>query len=125
MPDNRRREFDFDAWAELARKDPEAFERLRADTIEAWLQQAPTHRQQRLRRLQWRIDGAREQADNPMAACIRLSQVMWDSVLGPGGLLENLEALRGHLSARQQPTVTSRRARVLEFPRHGRIRRPH
>ncbi len=85
---------DFDEWARLAAEDPAAFERRRAEVIDDFIAHAPPERRQRLRGLQWRIDGVRKTAANPTAACIRISSMMWDSVLGENGLLESLEALR-------------------------------
>ncbi|HHJ16637.1 MAG TPA: DUF3135 domain-containing protein [Gammaproteobacteria bacterium] len=82
---------DFDNWSELARSDPEAFEARRAEVIEQMIQSMPEHRQQRMRCLQWKIDQVRDRAANPMAACIKLSEMMWDSLVGPGGLREVLE----------------------------------
>ncbi|HEX5513085.1 MAG TPA: DUF3135 domain-containing protein [Gammaproteobacteria bacterium] len=108
-------QFDFDAWAELAKSDPAAFERQRIDAIEEFLQQVPLERRQRLRCLQWRIDHTRERAANPMSACLRISQMMWDSLLGNGGLLEALERLRRPCA----PAVPPPRAKVLDFRQHG------
>lgn len=83
----------FDQWAQLAKSDPEAFEARRAATIEAAIQRMPAHKQQRMRCLQWKIDQVRDRASNPMAACIKLSEMMWDSLVGPGGLRDALERL--------------------------------
>lgn len=110
---DRSQQFDFDTWAELAKSDPAAFERQRTDAIEEFLRQVPGERRQRLRCLQWRIDHTRERAANPMSACLRISQMMWDSLLGDGGLLEALERLRRPCS----PTVARPRAKVLDFRR--------
>ena len=82
---------DFDQWAVLAKTDPAAFEAKRAEVIEDMIQRMPAHKQQRMRCLQWKIDQVRNQAANPMAACIKLSEMMWDSLVGPGGLREVLE----------------------------------
>ncbi len=101
---------EFDQWAELAKSDPEAFEARRAATIEAVIQQMPAHKQQRMRCLQWKIDQVRNRAANPMAACIKLSEMMWDSLVGPGGLRDTLEQVS---EGRFQPQP---RATVLEFP---------
>lgn len=105
------KQIDFDAWAALAQRDPRAFEQRRAEVIEDFLQQIPPDRQLPLRRLQWRIDRTRERAPNPLSACIQISQMMWDSVLGNGGLLEALEQ-NGTAPASAQP-----RARILPFRR--------
>ena len=89
--ENRKPLVDFDQWAELAKSDPEAFEAKRAEVIEQMIQRMPAEKQHRMRCLQWKVDQVRSQASNPMAACIKLSEMMWDSLVGPGGLREVLE----------------------------------
>ena len=61
-------ELDFDEAMELARTDPEAFEKYRQDVIEALIARAPERNRQHLRRLQWRIDQVRKRSSNPIAA---------------------------------------------------------
>lgn len=75
-PDN----FDFEAWASLAKDDPERFEAERASTIEAMITSCPQDVQQHLRRMQWRVDRTRELKKTPMSACIAISEMMWDSL---------------------------------------------
>lgn len=70
---------DFEHWAELAQQDPEYFELLRTRTIDAFIQRCPEEFQHRLRCLQWRVDQVRKRAGTPMAACIKISEMMWDS----------------------------------------------
>ncbi len=101
---------DFDQWAELAKSDPEAFEARRAEVIEDMISRMPPHKQHRMRCLQWKIDQVRAQCKTPMAACIKLSEMMWDSLVGPGGLKDALERL-----SMDEPQPLPR-ARVLEFP---------
>lgn len=96
----------FDDWVHLAATDPDGFERMRRRTIEQHIRRAPPHRQERLRRLQWRVDTTRRRARTPMGACLSLSAMMWESLLGRHGLLE---AMRGD-AAKPLP-----RARVLPF----------
>lgn len=103
---------DFDEGMRLARTDPAAFEKHRRAVIEAFIGQVPAHRQPRLRGLQWRIDLERERAPNPMAACVRIQEMMWESFAGPGGLAEVFR--NGPPAA---PATT--RAKVLEFPSRG------
>ena len=111
QPKIRKPLVDFDSWSKLARSDPEAFEAKRAQVIEQMIQRMPAHKQQRMRCLQWKIDQVRARASNPLSACIKLSDMMWDSLAGPGGLREALDGLG-------QPTRTgSARARVLELKR--------
>jgi len=105
---------DFDQFSRLAKSDPEAFEARRAELIEEMIQRLPEHRQQRMRCLQWKIDQVRNQAGNPMAACIKISEMMWDSLVGPGGLQEVLE------NARSGNFTPPPKASVLEFqPKPG------
>jgi len=100
---------DFDQFSKLAKSDPEGFEAKRAELIEQMIQRMPAHKQHRMRCLQWKIDQVRNQASNPMAACIKLSEMMWDSLVGPGGLCEVLERV-GERNF-EPPTKAS----VLEF----------
>ena len=69
--------------------------------IEAAIGNASPSSQTRLRRLQWRIDQERRLARTPMGACIRLSNLMWRSVLGPGGLQERFGELQRLLGGEQ------------------------
>ncbi len=70
---------DFEQWAQLARHDPHAFEQLRHRLLDAYITRSSSAHQDRLRRLQWRIDRLREQASNPMSACVQISNLMWDT----------------------------------------------
>lgn len=77
----------------LARTDPSAFEARRLALLEDFLGQFPQPEQRRLRGLQFRIDMERRRAHTPMAACLRLSAMMWDSLLGSHGLKAALDRL--------------------------------
>ena len=85
--------FNFDAWARLAQEDPAGFEARRREALEEAVRQAPAGRRHRLRGLQWRIDQVREQAGTPLAACLKISDMMWNTVVGPDGLIDNLRML--------------------------------
>lgn len=76
----------FDDWARLARRDRAAFEQARQAAIDTFLATRPPGRRERLERLQWRIDRERERCANPLAACVHLSNLMWDRFAGPEGL---------------------------------------
>lgn len=115
MP-KERMQIDFDDWARLAEHDPHGFERRRAEVIEEFIAQAPADKRHRLRCLQWRIDKIRETSSNPVAACMRISQLMWESVTGPRGLLPALESFR---AGRALPQASAVRARVVPFRRSG------
>lgn len=110
-------QFDFDDWACLAQRDPPAFEARRRAVLDAFIEQCPTSRRQRLRRLQWRIDRERDRCGTPLAACLRLSDWMWRSFAGDDGLVDSLDRLRGRRIAKPPP----RSARLIPFrPRKDR-----
>jgi hypothetical protein len=105
--------FDFSEWSSLADTDPKAFEVRREQAIESVIQSMPDARQERMRRLQWRIDQERRLAKSPMAACIRLSNMMWENVLGKNGLLDNLQHLD---QQRLRHSSMTDNANILPFP---------
>jgi len=113
---------DFDEWAELARQDPVGFEQRRLALIEDFLNQFPNSDQRRLRGLQFRIDMERRRARTPLAACIRISAMMWDSLLGEDGLKEALDNFctltTEHLRKTANPSTST--ARILPFRRFSR-----
>lgn len=82
----------FDEWRLLAQRDPERFEQTRRKVIEAVIAQAPERSRRRLEALQWRLDRVRERSSTPLAACISLSDMMWESLAGENGLLELLQS---------------------------------
>jgi len=81
MSGNSINDIDFEYWSILASTDPKKFEQLRQDQITAIIEKTSSQRQQRrLRGLQWRIDIIREQhKDSAMAACIAISELMWET----------------------------------------------
>lgn len=107
--------FDFEAWSNLARADPQAFEKLRREMVEALIQTAPESLRPRLHGLQWRIDMERGRYKHPLKSCISLFNMMWDSVYGDHGLLWALQSL--HLAAHDQDADPEPAlAQVIPFP---------
>ena len=86
-------EFNFDEWAKMAKEDPEAFENMRSKMIQDVIDSTSPEIKRRMQGLQWQIDKIRSTSTNPMASCLKISQMMWDNVLGEDGLLENMRAL--------------------------------
>jgi hypothetical protein len=84
-------EFDFDYWMALAKSDPEAFEKQKREEIGAVINRAPEELQHRLNGLQWSIDAKVKTAKNPMDACLKVYQMMMDSVYEKDGLLDALK----------------------------------
>lgn len=107
--------FDFDAWASLARDDPEAFEARRRGLIDQLIERAQPRQRRRLLGLQFRIDMERRRSRTPMAACVRIQELMWESFAGPDGLCDRVLGLRGHAPGRpvggKRPTAS-----VIAFP---------
>ncbi len=110
--DKSGKKLDFDHWLELA-KDQSVFEQSRQAMIERVITQAPESQQDRLRRLQWRIDQERHLSDSPMGACIRISRMMWDQMVGSGGLIDHLGGLDGRLT--HSPVSAFKGAEVIPF----------
>ena len=102
---------DFDHWSTLARSDPEAFEALRTRVIDEAINRAPERSQARLRCLQWKLDQIRDTAASPLSACVLMSRMMWDSVLGDGGLHDTIGKM-DQLTTRK-PKMPS--AQILPF----------
>ena len=86
-------QIDFDLWADLAKTDSKAFEAKRSEYLEKALLKIPTAKRERARCLQWKIDQVRNQADTPMSACVKISEMMWDSLVGRGGLSDALKQI--------------------------------
>jgi hypothetical protein len=106
--------FDFDAWVELARQDPQAFEDKRKNIIETAIQGAPEQQQQRLRCLQWKLDKIRESSRTPMMACLQINRLLWENVTGEHGLLNSLQHLQ-----RSETGSQNRRKKAKVIPLHG------
>ncbi len=101
---------DFEQWAQLARHDPHAFEQLRHRLLEAYIARSSSTHQDRLRGLQWRIDRLREQASNPMSACVQISNLMWDTFDQLGQAYKNPD-----LSPPEKSPKAGQSATVLPF----------
>jgi hypothetical protein len=129
--------FDFEAWAALARENPDEFERQRRAAIASLIAGSPANRR-RLEGVQFRIDMERKLAHSPLKACLRLSGMMWDTFLELRSGLAELGAhanaqRRGHLelvtSGEAAPAATADApppsATVLNFSRRdGENRKP-
>ena len=107
-------DINFEYWAKLASTDPQKFEQLRQDKISAIIEKASSHRQKRLRGLQWRIDQIREQHKNsPTKACLAISELMWETFEHLAGLLRS-QAQDGLSAPTSSPSIQQN---VIPFPR--------
>ena len=98
----------FEQLRELAEKDPDALERLRQEHVDELISNAPEEFQQRLRGLQFQIDGQVRIAKTPMAACLKISNMMHDS-------LHNMKDYIEGVQNDAEPTPAYEPARVLSF----------
>lgn len=71
--------FDFEEWAKLAEQDPDRFEARRARTLTAAIERVPEDRRLMLERLQWKVDRVRELKHTPLAACVAITDMMWNT----------------------------------------------
>jgi len=111
---------DFEHWLVLARDDPASFEQLRSRMLDDCIARASAPHQERLRRLQWRIDRIREQASNPLAACMQISDLMWTTFNRLGEAYRSLDAGPTGPARRRPLRAPRESARILPF----RPRRP-
>jgi uncharacterized protein DUF3135 len=86
-------EFDFDEMVRLAKEDPDAYENKREKMIQEVIDNTSPEVKRRMEGLQWQIDQIRSTSANPMQSCLRISQMMWDSVLSDDGLLDHMRQL--------------------------------
>lgn len=107
-----RPKFDFDTWAEMARKDPQAFELERKLLIERAIMKAPPEKRQRLRCLQWKLDQIRDLASTPMSACLQINRLLWEHICSERGLLRSIERLQSLAGDPEAPPST---AKILQF----------
>ncbi|MES9991544.1 MAG: DUF3135 domain-containing protein [Candidatus Thiodiazotropha sp.] len=104
------RNLDFDHLLQLAETDPMLFEDMRQAAIDDFISNLPEERQQRMRRLQWRIDQERRNR-SPLSACVKISSMMWEHMVGPQGLLGYLQ---GDIKYRRVEAKS--KADILDFP---------
>jgi hypothetical protein len=109
--------FDFDAWAVLARTDPDKFEQQRRAILESYISNSRNIR--RLRGLQWTIDMERVRARTPMKSCLRLSALMWDAFTNLNNALNAAEEYC------PSANVTSHSAKNLMFVQVLPEHKPH
>jgi len=83
--------FNFEDLAGLALKDPAKFEALRTKLCNDLINSAPKRLHRRLNGLQFTIDMERQKAKTPLAACIKLSQMMHESLAQLQQALSNPE----------------------------------
>ena len=71
-------EFDFDAWATLAKRSPQAYFRARKRYIDTVIDGFPVEQQARMREFQGEIDQIRAHAGSPLKATREMMEMMSD-----------------------------------------------
>lgn len=92
------REFDFDAWRELAARDPAEYFRQRECALEGFIRERP-EQEAGLRELQREIDQARALAGSPAQAARELARMLSDRLDALAGHLRQLDEQTGALRA--------------------------
>lgn len=82
-------DLDIDQLIFLAKQNPEAFESITRSLIDNFLSRSECD-QLPLRRLQFRIDSVRYRARTPLKACLKISEMMWDSFLEMNDRLQEI-----------------------------------
>ena len=104
----------FEVMAHLARTDPPAFEAMRRKlTQDAIARVRNDVRRRRLQGLQFQIDMERRKSANPMAGCVRISQMMSESLLE---LHQALNGCTGDSAEPSSPGTKASSAKILVFP---------
>lgn len=107
---------DFDTLKAMAEQDPEGLENLRQQHVNALIDQAPEPMRRRLRGLQFQIDAQRQIHTTPLAACIKLSQMMYESFSELRYLLNDATGQGPSLPHKKLNNLQmSQPAQVLEF----------
>lgn len=107
--------------AQLARDDPQAYESLRSEVIESFIDSAPERLKPRLNGIQFHVDGIRRLSrSSALGATVRVYQLMWKSFLQMNQVWQDFIPIENNGPNRarsKQPTkrgpLTS--AQILQF----------
>lgn len=67
--------------AQLAHDDPQAFENLRRELVDSFIDSAPAKYQPRLNGIQFRVDCERRLSRSALGSTVRVYKLMWESFL--------------------------------------------
>jgi len=107
--------------SQLARDDPEAYEALRRELVEGFIQSAPERLKDRLNGIQFQVDSLRYLSrGSALGATVRIYKLMWKSFHSLNHNWQDLVRIRDEYEHRQVPNlaaawVAPSSARVLEF----------
>lgn len=107
--------------SEMARDDPEAYEALRHQLIDNFIDCAPTRIRPRLQGIQFRVEAVRRLSRSALGSTTKISKLMWDSFLDLNGMWQvavRAKAERLNVVYDATPTkgyIHTETARILEF----------
>ena len=105
---------DFNTLVKMASDDPEGLEKLRREMAENLINQAPKDTQRKLRGLQFKIDMERRRAKTPMAACIKMSEMMQSSFIELRNALNEVSQLKNKVT----PKIVKDKQAPITAPKH-------
>lgn len=111
----------FDTLLELAQNKPDELEKLRNELADQIIANASAPIHDRLRGLQFQINAARRSAKNPLAACIRISNMMqqsFDELRDALNHTGSLDPQKPRLPAKpvKAPATKTTQAEIINFP---------
>jgi len=106
--------------SQLAREDPHAYEALRRELLESFIESAPARHKRRLRGIQFRVDHERRLSRSALGSTVRIYQLMWQSFLCLNSEWQDFVRLYEEYESDQESTVAAAyapkgTARIIEF----------
>lgn len=106
-------DFDFDTMMDLARTDPEEFERRRSNLLDEIIRNQPDI--DCAKAFQSRIDMERRKARTPLGCCVRLYSMMWDSFYKLDEKCHEFDPHHEHKAAHSGESKKPTSAKILMF----------
>ena len=97
---------DFDELVLLAEQDPEQFEAHRNALIANEIENSPTEYHQKLRQLQWKIDGIKHRAKDEMHTLLELHKIMQELLQEQQSLFQQVADLCNGRTASENISAT-------------------
>jgi hypothetical protein len=108
-----------DVLSRLARDDPEAYEALRREVIDSFIENAPARLKPRLYGIQFRVDCVRRLSRSALGSTVRVYELMWESFHRLNGNWQQLVQLKeggfDALASTLTAAPASGGARILAF----------
>jgi len=108
--------------SQLAHDDPQAFEELRREVIDGFINRSPARISARLHGIQFRVDNERRLSRSALGSTVRIYKLMWDSFLQLNDSLQDFVPINSDRAYNHGSTITSDSvpkvsAKIFEFQR--------